>query len=237
MLRIRSRHASTKSGESSRMKPARQISSIPRLAERRRRASLRNSAFVLNRLRSTTDVAIAAVARVCEAGGVRDCRRGPARSPPDSRCARRRGDQRGKVAAAAGDQDRGPPLRVSHRESSRPRKTTAASRRAARCRPSVTTRLAMALRARALTSAGGVGIDDEHHADPAIEGAEHLLLQRPDAASQRNTGGTVIAQGRSPPPDAAGSTRGMFSTSPPPVMWASALTAPVSRIAARQERT
>ena len=59
----------------------------------------------------------------------------------------------------------------------------------------------------------------------------------PVAASQRNTGstGTRASSIRTLRP--FGSTRGMFSVKPPPVMCASALTPPVSRIAARQERT
>ena len=59
----------------------------------------------------------------------------------------------------------------------------------------------------------------------------------PVAASQRNSGvtGTRARSTRTPSP--SGSTRGMFSVKPPPVMCASAFTPPVSRIAARHERT
>jgi len=57
-------------------------------------------------------------------------------------------------------------------------------------------------------------------------------LAAPVLASQPNTGATAIAGRSSSAAHSAGSTRGMFSGKPPPVMWAIALTAPVWRIAA-----
>jgi hypothetical protein len=74
--------------------------------------------------------------------------------------------------------------------------------------------------------------DDHDHAETAIEDTRHLATP-PVRISQPNTGGSgqVLASKCAASP--SGSTRGTFSTSPPPVMWASALTLPV-RAAARQ---
>src|ERR1700722_20229234 len=59
----------------------------------------------------------------------------------------------------------------------------------------------------------------------------------PLAASHLNTGRTGTRSRSSATAKPSGNTRGILSTKPPPVMWASALTALVWRIAARHERT
>ena len=56
----------------------------------------------------------------------------------------------------------------------------------------------------------------------------------PCSASHLNTGSTGSRARSMPTPRCFGSTRGMLSVKPPPVMWARPLTAPVSRIARRQ---
>ena len=233
MFSIRSRHASTNSGESSRMKPARQTSSIP--ASR----SAASSAASKSRLRLKAaaiddggrDAAVAAHAR---GRPRRDCRRGRARSRPDSaRPSPRRSARRDCCRARRS----GPPssARASAIEIELAREHDSRSCRAARCGRASRRVSPSALQQRA-DLGGRAGIDDQHHADPAVEGAEHLRCAT-GPASQRKTGGTAIAARSISAARWPGSTRGMFSTSPPPVMWASALTAPVSRIAARQERT
>src|SRR5215469_549046 len=59
----------------------------------------------------------------------------------------------------------------------------------------------------------------------------------PVAASHLNTGKTGTRSSATRTPSPGGSTRGIFSTKPPPVICASALTALLSRMAARHERT
>ncbi len=59
----------------------------------------------------------------------------------------------------------------------------------------------------------------------------------PVVASHWNTGSTGMRARSMRAPTFFGSTRGMLSGNPPPVIWASALTALVSRIAARQDLT
>ena len=79
---------------------------------------------------------------------------------------------------------------------------------------------------------------DHHHADAAIEGAQHLgsAATGPVAASQRNTGGSRQARrDRARRRGASGSTRGMFSGKPPPVICASALT-PARRARSTREQ-
>ena len=101
--------------------------------------------------------------------------------------------------------------------------------------PSRTHRLAFALEHRG-DRVGLARLDHRDHADAAVEGAQHFLLG--DAAGLRRAIGTPAAPARARDRCARrvffGSTRGMLSGNPPPVMCASALTALVSRIAARQ---
>jgi hypothetical protein len=59
----------------------------------------------------------------------------------------------------------------------------------------------------------------------------------PAAASHLNTASTGTRSRLSATENPGGNTRGILSTKPPPVMWASALTALVPRSVARQERT
>ena len=59
----------------------------------------------------------------------------------------------------------------------------------------------------------------------------------PVCASHLNTGSTGTRARSISAPSPFGSTRGMFSVKPPPVMCASAFTALVSRIAARHDVT
>ena len=59
----------------------------------------------------------------------------------------------------------------------------------------------------------------------------------PTRASHLNTGSTGTRSNSMAMENPGGSTRGILSTKPPPVMWASALTAFVLRIAARQDCT
>jgi hypothetical protein len=59
---------------------------------------------------------------------------------------------------------------------------------------------------------------------------------RPALASQRKTGGSGQARASSATAASSGTTRGTFSTSPPPVMCAIALARP-ARANARHDRT
>ena len=81
-------------------------------------------------------------------------------------------------------------------------------------------------RAQAATIASaGAGLDHDDHADAAIEGAQHLgsatppVRRQPAEDRRHGDGGEIDAR----PPTPSGSTRGMLSGKPPPVMWASAL--------------
>lgn len=58
-----------------------------------------------------------------------------------------------------------------------------------------------------------------------------LAATPPVFASQEKTAGGLMAPRSISAARCFGSTRGIFSGKPPPVMWASALIAPVSRIA------
>ena len=82
------------------------------------------------------------------------------------------------------------------------------------------------------TSSASRRRDDHHHADAAVEGAQHLgllhaALPRQPAEHRRRVHGARSISAPKP----SGSTRGTLSVKPPPVIWASALTAPVARIA------
>ena len=76
--------------------------------------------------------------------------------------------------------------------------------------------------------------DDRHHADPAVEGAGHLA--RLDVAlgleEPTNTGGSGQRRRRSGHADRRAARAGIFSNSPPPVIWARALILPVAGPAA-----
>ena len=63
---------------------------------------------------------------------------------------------------------------------------------------------------------------DEHHADAAIEGAVHFVRRRccPCAAASRRSRGAASRDFSSCAQVFSGSTRGMFSRRPPPVMCA-----------------
>jgi hypothetical protein len=69
------------------------------------------------------------------------------------------------------------------------------------------------------------GIDHDHHADAVVEGAVHLDVV--DARRLLQPGKQLGLRGQLPfcrwAAVPSGSTRGMFSSRPPPVMWASAL--------------
>ena len=153
--------------------------------------------------------------------------RGPARSRPDRRdpsrprSARpcwsrgRRSGRRRACGIALTRRDRGardrrravPPLGCDHV-------------------PSRTTRFACALRAPSATASS------RRRPTTAIMPMPQLKVRSisgsampPVAASQRNTGGTGTLARSMRTPSRFGSTRGMLSGKPPPVMWASALTA------------
>jgi len=84
----------------------------------------------------------------------------------------------------------------------------------------------------------GIAIKAPHHANTAVEGAQHFALADPagtcEPLEHRQNRHAVKVQGN-------GETRRQHARNvfvkPPPVMWASALTALVSRIAARTDRT
>ena len=72
---------------------------------------------------------------------------------------------------------------------------------------------------------GLVGCGDHHHADAAIERAHHLCSAIPPVSASQRTP-AASKRSRSIRRRPSGSTRGMFSVSPPPVMCASAFTPP-----------
>lgn len=87
-------------------------------------------------------------------------------------------------------------------------------------------------------SIGAGAIQHDDHADAAVERAQHFGFA--DASGSRKP--LEYRQHRNPSElqrnaEPGGSTRGIFSVKPPPVMWARALTALVVRMAARQDRT
>src|SRR5579872_4500046 len=80
--------------------------------------------------------------------------------------------------------------------------------------------------------------DDNDHPDPTVEGAQQFELGDVALFGEPLKTGSTGTRGRSiPTPRCFGNMRGMLSVNPPPVIWASALTASVSRIARRHDLT
>ena len=70
------------------------------------------------------------------------------------------------------------------------------------------------------------GGNESHHAEPAIEGPQHLGFADTAAArASEKTGGGVKASRSSATARSSGRTRGRLSGKPPPVIWASAMNA------------
>src|SRR5580700_5857514 len=148
-------------------------------------------------------------------------------------------DQCRHVRAAAGDQY-GNALfghALGQARSRCPRKATRAPSFAATTSPSATTVSPCAVK-RSLAALAALRSSTATMPMPQLKvrsiSASVIL---PLAASHLNTGRTGTRSRSNETPSPSGNTRGILSTKPPPVMWASALTSLVSRIAARHERT
>ena len=226
---------STNAVDSSRMKPARQISSIP-ASRRAASSSASNSTLACRTL---------AVDRQSRSRS--SCRGRSPRPAASGRSETTRAISAGKFFASAAASSAArllprPEISTAVFACAQPSKSSSPAEN--RSRSSSARRDAgrsrkpsrHALRAPSARRASGATFDDEHHADPAIEGAQHLRLLRPARRASGRPAAQRIAARSISAARCAGSTRGTFSTSPPPVMWASALTAPVSRIAARHAR-
>src|SRR5258708_25133523 len=148
-------------------------------------------------------------------------------------------DQRRHVRAAAGDQDGDALLghAPGQARSRRPRKPTRAASFAVTTSPRWTTVSPCAAK-RSLAALAAFRSNTATMPMPQLKvrsiSASVIL---PLAASHLNTGRTAPPSRSSATATPSGNTRGILSTNPPPVMWASALTALVSRIAARHART
>src|SRR5580700_4128306 len=148
-------------------------------------------------------------------------------------------DQRRHVRAAAGDQYGNALLghAPGQARSRCPRKPTRAPSFAATTSPSATT-VSPCAEKRSMAALAAVGSSTATMPTPQLKvrsiSASVIL---PLAASHLKTGRTGTRSRSKATAKPSGNTRGILSTKPPPVMWASALTALVWRIAARHERT
>ena len=135
----------------------------------------------------------------------------------------RRRDQRGHVGAAPGDEDRGAPprrhsVRLPRRTTRAPSLATISPRRigASPCSASASRRLGARARPH-----------ERDHADPAIEGAQHLGVarRRRSLRASRTPAAARRRQDRARTARPSGRTRGRLSGKPPPVICASAMIA------------
>jgi hypothetical protein len=137
-------------------------------------------------------------------------------------------DQRRHVRSAAGDQD-GDPFAARHRlQPERAGQADAGAGGPLDKRPDDLRRRAGILERRRHAH-GVLAGDHRHHAEAAVEGAQHFgfgdAARAGEPAEHRRRGDRIEVE---PNPMPSGRMRGMLSTKPPPVMWASALKAPVA---------
>ena len=232
----------TNQGVSSRMKPARQTSSMRCRLEHGLQRALERLAVLAeaacDRRRAVAIPAARASARPARIGTVRDDERDLGRIVGASFAASISAamlEPRPEIRTATrflaiGSPGTGRAARNRRRAAHRPSTGTTS--------PSRTT-FSPAPASTSATASSRPALDHRDHADPAVEGAQHLRLG--DRRRWRRASGTPAAparaQDRASTPRPFGSTRGMLSGNPPPVMCASALIALVSRIAARHDFT